>query len=140
MADLFGNVDDARRQRLQQLGWRRELRSGAAYWRSPEGTGTLLESEAFAWLDRQPAEEAPADPVAETAESLAMPDECKSCHAPIVWVRSAARNKPVPCDPQVLTIVTEDGHFHRGRQSHFATCPHAKTFRLPGRPAAGGVR
>jgi len=55
-------------------------------------------------------------------------DKCKSCGAPIVWVRSVI-NKPIPLDPKIYRVVTEDGVVVKGRISHFATCPNADKFR-----------
>jgi hypothetical protein len=59
-------------------------------------------------------------------------DRCKGCNAPIVWVRTSA-DRLIPCDPAVLTVVTDDGRIVRGRESHFATCPRASAFRTPKR-------
>lgn len=63
---------------------------------------------------------------------------CTSCKAPIVWVRTA-NGRSMPCDPEVLAVVTDTGEIARGRQSHFASCPNADRHRRP-RPAEGGVR
>lgn len=52
----------------------------------------------------------------------------------MVWIKSTA-GKPIPCDPPIVSIVTEAGEVVRGRVSHFATCPNAKSFR---KQAAGG--
>ena len=54
---------------------------------------------------------------------------CKSCRAPIRWVRSAKNGKPVPLNPAQFLIVDEEGHAHRGYVPHWATCPHADEHR-----------
>lgn len=72
-----------------------------------------------------------------------MPDpaRCTSCGAPIRWVRTAA-GQAMPCDPALVTVVTDDGRTVRGRTSHFATCPTAAEHRQPKaqsrRPPKGG--
>jgi hypothetical protein len=55
---------------------------------------------------------------------------CRGCGQAIVFVRSKA-NKPIPCDPKELQVVTADGAVLKGRISHFATCPQAASFRKP---------
>ena len=85
--------------------------------------------------------------VAETAAS-----ECRSCHAPIVWARTAS-GKTMPVDAVetpdgnlVLTLgadgyhvevvgATDDRPRHR---PHFATCPDADSWRK--RPPTGGAK
>lgn len=52
---------------------------------------------------------------------------CRSCGAPVVW--GTLNGKPHPLNPRVLTVVTDDGACVRGRESHFATCPHGKQWR-----------
>jgi hypothetical protein len=70
------------------------------------------------------------------------PGECRSCHAPMRWVRSAVGHNPLPIDPDPVddgnlvleerdggtyaTVVEPGKGTHR---SHFATCPDAKTWR-----------
>jgi hypothetical protein len=54
--------------------------------------------------------------------------ECKGCGFPIVWITSKA-GKHIPCDPEKVSVVTEDGDIIVGRVSHWATCPAADTFR-----------
>lgn len=53
---------------------------------------------------------------------------CRSCGAPVVWVVTA-RGKRMPLDPPLVTVVDDDGRTHRGRVSHFATCPDASKHR-----------
>jgi hypothetical protein len=52
-----------------------------------------------------------------------------ACGRPIVWAKLAGRVHP--CDPPMLAIIDGDGKIHRGRQSHYATCPNADDFRRP---------
>jgi len=54
---------------------------------------------------------------------------CRSCGASIVWVVLRGSGKPHPCDPGMLTVVTDVGQIVKGRGSHFATCPKADDFR-----------
>lgn len=54
---------------------------------------------------------------------------CRSCGAEVIWITTAAKRKPMPLDPDVVTVVDDAGHMHRGRESHFATCPHAEKHR-----------
>lgn len=67
---------------------------------------------------------------------------CRSCDAPIVWIKSPA-GKSIPCDPPVLSVVTDAGEVVRGRISHFATCPnaaqHRKPRELPAPPPVAGL-
>lgn len=56
--------------------------------------------------------------------------ECKGCGFQIVWVKTKA-GKNMPCDPELVKVVTEDGDVVTGRVSHFATCPNADDFRKP---------
>lgn len=68
---------------------------------------------------------------------------CRSCHAPVVWVRTAA-GKRMPLDPDpvaggnvvvngdVATVLPPGTPMPVGvhrYQSHFATCPQASTHR-----------
>jgi hypothetical protein len=79
---------------------------------------------------------------------------CKSCGAPIIWIRSfGGAGKPMPCDQMPLryrpdanggsVLVTGAGRVVRGvldpdsemvgYTSHFATCPHSAEHRRPKR-------
>lgn len=49
---------------------------------------------------------------------------CKSCNAEIVWIRTKG-GRMMPCDPKVLTVVTDAGETVRGRETHWNTCPCA---------------
>lgn len=53
--------------------------------------------------------------------------KCRSCGAPIIWLKLNGR--PHPCETKQLVIVTDRGDLARGHESHFATCPHAKDWR-----------
>jgi hypothetical protein len=76
---------------------------------------------------------------------------CKSCGAPLVWIKTVA-GKTMPCDAEMVTyteaesggisIVTPDGSVVKGNIgegnkkgyiSHFATCPNAAQHRRGGR-------
>lgn len=52
---------------------------------------------------------------------------CRGCGQPMVWIKSP-KGRPIPCDPAVITVVTDAGEVVKGRVSHFATCPKAKDF------------
>lgn len=56
-------------------------------------------------------------------------DKCRSCQADIHWIKSKKTGKPIPCDPEILRIITEDGRVEIGFRVHFATCPQAKEWR-----------
>lgn len=64
------------------------------------------------------------------APGVPEPGTCRLCGAAIVWIRTAA-DKAMPCDPPMLTVVTDAGLTVRGRVSHFATCPRAGEARKP---------
>jgi hypothetical protein len=53
---------------------------------------------------------------------------CRSCGAEIVWGMTA-HGTAIPLNPRLLTVIDEAGRVVRGRESHFATCPHAPTHR-----------
>lgn len=57
---------------------------------------------------------------------------CRSCQASILWVRSAANDRPIPLDPDKVTIITEAGEYVTGYVTHFATCPNAAEHRKRG--------
>ncbi len=52
---------------------------------------------------------------------------CRSCGAPVVWIYGATRR--MICNPEVLTVVTDEGLVVKGRESHFSTCPDANKWR-----------
>ena len=71
--------------------------------------------------------------------------ECSSCHAPIIWGRTAS-GKPIPIDPdpvetgnlavrppgaqvRYLTLSGQPEPDEWRAVSHFSTCPHAKLHR-----------
>lgn len=60
---------------------------------------------------------------------------CRSCKAPIYWIRTAA-GRPMP----VSVVDGEDGHQPPSQDSdgygisHFANCPHANSHRKGGTP------
>lgn len=53
---------------------------------------------------------------------------CKGCGFPIVWITSKA-GKHIPCDPERVIVITDEGESVSGRVSHWATCPVAGSFR-----------
>lgn len=63
--------------------------------------------------------------------------ECRSCHAPVVWVKTdAGRLMPLDARPLVVFKVDEKGDPPRAFifsesvfQSHFVTCPNADQHR-----------
>ena len=60
---------------------------------------------------------------------------CSSCGAAIVWGKTKA-GKAVPLDAEPIGgLLNEDtGEVMRLRQTHFATCPHAKMHRKKEKP------
>jgi len=54
---------------------------------------------------------------------------CSKCGAVIKWIVMKDSKKRMPLEARPLTIVTDDGEVVRGRESHFAHCPHAQSFR-----------
>ena len=54
--------------------------------------------------------------------------KCRSCGAEVIWTTTTS-GKVIPLDPKTYTVVTPVGTTVTGRQSHFATCPHAKQWR-----------
>ena len=53
---------------------------------------------------------------------------CQSCKQDIVWIKMGS-GKMMPCNPQKIAIVTEDGDVVVGRVSHFSTCQFADRHR-----------
>lgn len=70
-----------------------------------------------------------------------MSQRCKSCNAPVIWVRMAASGRPAPLDATPVlqgNIIIRDGQGHvvdatypseARHLSHFATCPQAASWR-----------
>lgn len=58
-----------------------------------------------------------------------MADKCKSCQAPILWIKMEATGRSMPVNLEWVTIVTERGAVVGGHTSHFATCPQAAEHR-----------
>ena len=56
------------------------------------------------------------------------PQQCKSCGADIIWIRTVA-GKQSPCDKKFRNVTTADGRTVRGHESHFSTCVNANTHR-----------
>lgn len=54
--------------------------------------------------------------------------KCSKCDKEIIFVKTRG-GKQMPCDPAMITILTDAGDIERGRISHFATCPFASDFR-----------
>lgn len=55
--DLFSDLDEAKRAKLRELGWRESphrAMGNKRMWLSPEYgfTGSMVEEQAFAWLER----------------------------------------------------------------------------------------
>lgn len=60
----------------------------------------------------------------------ALPEEalCSSCKNPIMWL-TTKNGRPSPVDPRQLRVISADGAYHTGYESHFASCPQAEKFR-----------
>jgi len=59
--------------------------------------------------------------------------ECRSCHAPIIWVRTSKNGKPIPLS--AATLRTDE----QGQQwalNHFVDCPDAAQHRRAESPVA----
>ncbi len=54
---------------------------------------------------------------------------CRSCNAPMFWIKSATTGKNIPCDVEVIRVVTEAGDVVSGYASHFSSCPNAAQHR-----------
>lgn len=54
--------------------------------------------------------------------------KCKGCGAEIVWIKTPA-GKAMPCDPNKVIIVTDEGETVAGYTPHWASCPAAKRFK-----------
>jgi len=59
--DLFAAGDEAKRDRLRALGWKKVWRFGQLFWENVWGDLHLSEAEAFAWLGRHEKEKHRAD-------------------------------------------------------------------------------
>jgi len=56
-------------------------------------------------------------------------NNCKSCGAEIQWVVMKSTGKSNPLNMNKKTILTLDGEIVQGFESHFSTCPNAKSHR-----------
>ena len=56
---------------------------------------------------------------------------CRSCRAPVRWIELTSGKKN-PVDPRPRTFITNEGVLCIGFESHFATCPDARTHRRQG--------
>ena len=59
--------------------------------------------------------------------------KCKSCGAPINWVKMFnGANMPVEVDKKTIVVVEAGkGYLYKGSESHFANCPNADQHRKP---------
>lgn len=57
--------------------------------------------------------------------------KCKGCGADMIFLTSIKSGKKIPVNPKLITIMTKDGYFHKGFETHFSTCPQADKFRQP---------
>jgi hypothetical protein len=55
--------------------------------------------------------------------------KCRGCDEDIMFFKSAKTGKMIPVNLRLITIVTKDGYFHKGFETHFSTCPKAEQFR-----------
>lgn len=55
-------------------------------------------------------------------------ERCKGCGADIRF-RQARSGKWMPCDPELVTILSKSGDVVTGYVPHFVTCPDADQFR-----------
>lgn len=56
---------------------------------------------------------------------------CRSCGAPITWYRTLATGRPMPIDGHNPELLDGDADYvvAHADQTHWATCPDAKTWR-----------
>lgn len=58
---------------------------------------------------------------------------CTRCGAQIKWVKSKPKDGSpgswCPLEMRPLQVMSDDGTMHRGRESHYASCPYAQDFR-----------
>lgn len=57
-----------------------------------------------------------------------MTDRCKSCHKPIVWLKTSG-GRYMPTDASSVHEPADTFDASKGHVSHFATCPNAKRWR-----------
>jgi|GEM_PF-2764315 len=56
---------------------------------------------------------------------------CKNCQRRIYWVATETR-KTMPVDPEIITVISENGSIVRGRVPHWFTCPNIEQHKLGG--------
>ena len=57
-----------------------------------------------------------------------MPDRCKTCGAPIEWIKTP-NGRWMPVNPGERVVVTAKGEVVRGCEPHWATCKDPKAFK-----------
>lgn len=55
--------------------------------------------------------------------------KCRSCGAPILWIKTVPNKRMMPCDPQLFTLVTKEGLTVKGYRPHWASCPEGEKLR-----------
>lgn len=75
-----------------------------------------------------------AEPMFRIIASTRQPGECRSCQAPITWVKTFPKEKAMPLERDAVALKTEHDNTHgtiehvASADSHWAHCPHAKTW------------
>lgn len=72
-----------------------------------------------------------AEPMFRIIASTRQPGECRSCRAPITWVKTFPNQKAMPLERDAVALKTEHDAQHgtidfvASADSHFARCPQA---------------
>jgi len=53
---------------------------------------------------------------------------CFGCGEPIGFVKSI-KGKMVPVNPELITLITENGYFNKGYVPHYMTCSNNEDFK-----------
>lgn len=64
---------------------------------------------------------------------------CSGCQQAIIWL-TTKNGRPSPVDPRQLRVISADGAYHTGYESHFASCPKAARFRKKKETAPTPIR
>ncbi len=57
-----------------------------------------------------------------------MATTCEGCKKPIIWIKTV-KGKSMPCDPELVTVISRIGMIYKGFVPHWVTCKDADKFR-----------